>query len=148
MARRYSVTGTDTNTASTTILGITGGTGIRPLVYEVIIGPNSAPVDSYAEYVLQRTTAAGTSTAVTPQALESSDPAATTASGMAHTVEPTYTANAILLQLPVYSRSTMRWQTLPEFGLKVPATSANGLGILVTAVGTTQTVRCVMHFEE
>lgn len=148
MARRYSITGTDTNTASTTMLALTGGTGIRPLIYEVIIGPNSAPVDSYAEYAVQRTTAAGTSTAVTPQPLDSGDPAATTAAGMAHSAEPTYTANAILLHLPVYSRSTMRWQTLPEFGLKIPATAANGAGILVTAVGTAQTVRCVMHFEE
>lgn len=148
MARRYSITGTDTNTAATTMLGLTSTAAIRPIVYEIIIGLNSAPADSYAEYAVQRYTAAGTSTAVTPQALDSGDPAATATAGMAHSVEPTYTANAILLQCPVYSRSTFRWTTFPEFGLKLPATAANGVGLLVTAVGTAQAIRAVFHFEE
>lgn len=144
----YAISGSDTNTASTTILGLTGGTSIMPTVYDWIVYPDSAPTDTHVSYALRRTTAAGTSTAVTPQPLRSPAAAATTTAGKAHSVEPTYTSTADLVLMGGYSRSMLRWQTDPSYGLVVPPTASNGIGCLVTAVGTTQDVVVVIHFTE
>jgi hypothetical protein len=134
MARRYSIDGQDTNTASTTILELRSTTAIRPAVYDLISGSDATPADNAAEYNLQRTTTAGTSTSVTPQALDSGDPSATATAGEAHSAEPTYTANAVLLNYMHNQRATFRWVAAPDSEIKLPA-AANGLGILVVTIG-------------
>jgi len=144
----YAISGQDTNTASTTILGLTGGTSAIPLIYDWMIHPDSAPTDTHVSYALQRYTAAGTSTAVTPMPLKTPAPAATSTAGKAHTVEPTYTANAHLVMMGGYSRAMLRWQTDPQYGVSPPPTAANGIGSLVLAVGTAQTIEVVIHFVE
>lgn len=145
---RYSASGADTNSVNTTIFGITGSASVQPALYDILIGPSSAPTDTYAVYNLRRYTAAGTSTAVTPLALRPPAPAATSAVGYAHSAEPTYTAGADLLVIPLYSRATYRWQTDPEYGIFPTASANNGIGVLVTAVGTTQSITVTVHFQE
>jgi len=135
MPRRYSVVGQDTNTASTTMIGMTSTTAIRPEIYDVVVGSVASPADNAAEYYLQRHTAAGTSTSVTPQALDPGDPSATATAGKNHSVEPTYTANAILLVIPKNQRSTFRWVAREGSELKLPATAANGISVLSNAIG-------------
>lgn len=135
MARRYSISGTDTNTASTTQLGLTSTAAIRPMICDIIISSVATPADNAGEYFLQRFTAAGTSTAVTPQALDPGDPAATATAGVNHSAEPTYTASAILLRIATNQRATFRWVAAPGFELKLPATAANGVGLLANAIG-------------
>lgn len=135
MPRRYSVSGQDTNTASTTMIGITSTTAIRPEIYDVVIGSVASPADNAAEYYFQRYTAAGTSTAVTPQALDSGDPAATATAGKNHSAEPTYTAGAVLLVVAKNQRATFRFVCREGSEMKLPATAANGLGVLSNAVG-------------
>jgi len=149
MARRYSIDGQDTNTASTSILGLTSAATVRPMIYDLILGSDAAPADNAAEYVLQRYTAAGTATAVTPQALDPGDPSALASAGEAHTVEPTYTANAIMLQFATNQRATFRWVAAPGGEIKLPATAANGVGIKVIGIaGSAVNTNVCMHFEE
>ena len=149
MARRYSVSGTDTNTAATTQLGITSTAAVRPKIYDLIIGSVATPADNAGEYFLQRYTAAGTSTPVTPQALDSGDPAATATAGVNHSAEPTYTANAILLRPSTNQRATFRWVAAPGGELILPATAANGIGLLANAIGgSAVAMSYVLHYEE
>ncbi len=147
--RCYSVSGKDTNTANTTILGLTGATTIRPEIYDILVGPVSTPNDYAAHYVLQRYTAAGTSTSVTPTALDPGDPAATATAGKAHTAEPTYTANAILLEIPKNMRPTIRWVAQQGRNLKIPAVANNGIGFQCLAnFSSVYDESVVFHFEE
>ena len=149
MARRYSVDGQDTNTAATSILGLTSAATIRPKVYDLVLGSDATPADNAAEYVLQRYTAAGTVTAVTPKALDPGDPASLASAGEAHSAEPTYTADAIMLQFAVNQRATFRWVAAPGGEIVLPATAANGVGLQVIGIaGSAVNVNVMFHFEE
>ena len=149
MGRRYSIDGQDTNTATTTILGLTSASTVRPAVYDLISGSDATPADNAAEYNLQRYTAAGTSTGVTPQALDPNDPAALAAAGEAHSAEPTYTANAVLLNYAHNQRATFRWVAAPSGELKLPATAANGVGIQsITVAGSGVNMNATIHHVE
>lgn len=137
MIRCYSVVGDQNAAATVTILGITGGTSIRPSIYTIILGSAAAPADQANNLQIKRSTAAGTSTAFTPVALDSANPASVTVSGYNHTAEPTYTAGASLMSFSVNQQNTFKWETLPEYGMAVPATASNGLGLqFVVATGT------------
>lgn len=148
MARAYSIDGSDTNTDNTTILGLTSAATIRPRIYDIVVGARAAPADNACGYEFQRYTAAGTVTAVTPQALDPGDPASLAAAGEAHSVEPTYTANAILLYLSVNQRATFRWVATPGKELVLPATASNGVGMQADTPSTAFAVQSCWHFEE
>ena len=149
MARRYAIDGQDTNTAATSILGLTSPATIRPKIYDFMLGSDATRADNAAEYVLQRYTAAGTATAVTPKALDPGDPASLAAAGEAHSAEPTYTADAIMLQFALNQRATFRWVAAPGGEIVLPATAANGVGLQVIGIaGSAVNVNACMHFEE
>ncbi len=148
MARRYSVDGQDTNTDETTILGIVSATTIRPKIYDIMATGYGTPGDYQAKYVVNRITTAGTSTAVTPQALDPADPASLATCGYAHSGEPTYTANAVMLVIARNMRHPYRWVAIPGREIVLPATAANGVGVLVKEVSTAWTDNVCFHFEE
>lgn len=149
MARRYSVAAQDTNTAATSQVGVTSAATIRPKVYDLICGSDATPADNAAEYNLQRHTAAGTSTAFTPVALDPGDPVSLAASGFNHSVEPTYTANALLLEWAQNQRATFRWVAAPNSELVLPATAANGASVItVTVAGAAVNTNFQIYFEE
>ena len=149
MARRYSAVGSDTNTASTTMWSVTSATTIRPKIYEILIGSVATPADNAWEFLVGRTTAAGTSTAFTPVALDPGDPAATAAAGFNHSAEPTYTANASLLRIAGNQRAAVRWIAAPGGELVLPATAANGAGCLSNAIGGSAVVMSfTIYWEE
>lgn len=100
----------------------------RVRIYDVMVGSEGTAADNPFLHILQRTTAAGTSTPVTPQALDAADAAAAFTAGQAHSVEPTYTANAILLSISLNQRATFRWVASPGGELVIPATASNGVG--------------------
>ena len=148
MARNYSILGQDTNTANTTILGLTSATTVRPKVHYVQAG-SDATADNAVEYNLQRYTVAGTSTGVTPTALDPADPAALASAGQAHSVEPTYTAGALVLGIFKHQRSTFQFWASPGREIVLPATAANGVGVLsVTVGGSAYNEGVVIHYEE
>lgn len=97
--------------------------------YDLILGSEASAADNPFLYVLQRCTAAGTSTAVVPQPLDPADAATETDAGENHTIEPTYTAAAILLDIALNQRATFRWVAAPGSELVTPATASNGIGI-------------------
>jgi len=120
-------------TASTVAsLGTISADATRPRrfeIYDLIFGSEAAAADNPFLYVLQRCTAPGTSTAVVPQAVDPADAATEMDAGENHTVEPTYTAAAIILELPLNQRATFRWIADERGQLMAPATASNGYGI-------------------
>lgn len=149
MGRRYSIDGTQAVASPTdTVLGLTSTTAIRPAVYDVILGSNATPADNALNWLMERYTAAGTSTAVTPQALDPDDPAATASAGENHTAEPTYTADAVMLNISCNQRSTQRWVASPGGEIILPATANSGVGLEPVHPSFTGEVQATIHYEE
>ena len=135
MGRRYSITLSTVNTAGVTAAVLTSAATVRPAMYDLLIGCTATPADNAMNLDVKRFTAAGTTTAWTPIALDPADPASLTASGYTATVEPTYTANAVLLRIGVNQRATFRWVARDRSEILAPATAANGMGFISTAIG-------------
>lgn len=121
----------------------------RSRIYYISLGSEGTPADAAILWQAQRCTTAGTASAVTPQPLDPADAATETDANENHTVDPTLTANAILLSIPQNQRATVIWQTLPEFGLVIPATASNGIALRTPTVnGTLPVVTASVHFRE
>lgn len=140
-------------TASTTAsLGSMTSDSTRPrrlAVYDVMVGSEATPADAAILWTLRRCTAAGTSTGVTPQNLNPADATTEYDAGENHTIEPTYTAGAILLNIPTNQRSTFRWVAAPGGELVMPATAANGFGIETDTISTgTPVITATVHANE
>lgn len=121
----------------------------RLRTYDVIIGSEATPADAAILWTFRRCSAAGTSTGVTPQNL---DPASFTTeydAGENHTIEPTYTAGAILLNIALNQRATFRWVAAPGGELVMPATASNGFGIETDTISTgTPVITATVHSDE
>lgn len=149
MGRKYSVTGSRAVSSSLkTVLGLTSAATIRPRIYDVIFGTSGTPADNALNWLLQRFTAAGTSSAATPVNLDPADPSALASGGQNHTVEPTYTAGAVLLDIDANQRSTQRWVASPGSEFVLPATAANGAGMQTAHASYTGNVDMTLLYEE
>ena len=136
--------------SATASLGSVTADATRPRrgkLYDVIFGSEATPADNAFRYIVQRITAAGTSTAVTPQALDPADAATEMDSGENHTIEPTYTANAILLAVGLNQRATFRWVASPGGELVFPSTASNGLGVQ-TPTSSAVAITATLHVDE
>lgn len=127
---------------------LTSTTAIRPEIYELLLGSSATPADNALLWTMQRSTAAGTSTAYTPVALDPGDPACTATAGVTCTVEPTYTANAFLFNHALNQRASFRWISDPQGPLKLPATANNGAGLFVTHSSFTGNCDGTLYFRE
>ena len=138
-------------TASTTAsLGTVGADATRPRrgrFYDLIFGSEASPADNAFLYIVQRCTALGTSTAVTPSPIDPADAATESDAGENHTVEPTYTANLVLLSVALNQRATFRWVASPGGELVYPATASNGLGIQTTTASAVA-ISATVHYNE
>ena len=138
-------------TASTTAsLGTVVADATRPRRgkwYDVIFGCEATPADNAFRYIIQRCTAAGTSTSVTPSPLDPADAATESDAGENHTIEPTYTANLILLAVGLNQRATFRWVASPGGELVYPATASNGLGVQ-TPTSSAVAITATVHYNE
>jgi hypothetical protein len=127
-------------TASTTAsLGTLTADATRPRrlrVFDVILGSEATPADAAILWTFQRCSAAGTSTGVTPQNLDPGSSTTEYDAGENHTIEPTYTAGAILLNVPLNQRATFRWVAAPGAEWVMPATASNGFGIQTDTIST------------
>lgn len=130
------------------ILGITGTTAVEPSIFFFSLGSEATPADNTVIWYAQRTTAAGTATSVTPQNLGPGTTASTSSAGENHTVEPTYTSNAILFRLGLNQRSAHSVVLDPEGCLTVPATSNNGIAWYPQHASATGLMSMTMHFHE
>lgn len=120
----------------------------RMKVYDFTIGSEATPADNALVHTVQRCTAAGTATAVTPLPLDPADAATESDGGENHTIEPTYTADAILFKAAFNQRATYRWVAAPGGELVLPATASNGAGFFTTHASFTGLVNVCAHFEE
>ena len=129
--RRYGEVGTISAVATTfkTPLVLTASTSTRGAIYHFVLSTSGAAADGVLEWRLNRFTAAGTTTGVTPEELDSGDPVALLAAGSNATVEPTYTAGANVFDQGINQRATYTWIAIPGGELIIPATSANGIGV-------------------
>jgi hypothetical protein len=116
-------------------------------VYDLIFGSEASAADNPFLWRAARITAAGTSTAVTPQPLDPADAATEMDAGENHSAEPTYTAGAILLHVPLNQRATFRWVAAPGGELVAPATASSGIGI-ISLTGSAVAVTVQAHVEE
>ena len=146
---RYSVLMQRTASPTLSVGGIQApGAGMRRFeLYELVIGSEAAGADNPFLWQVQRSTTAGTSTAVTPLALNPADAAAVTVGGSNFTVDPTLTAAALPLSIPLNQRATFRWVAAPRGGIIVAATANAGLAIR-TPTSSAVAVTCTAHFEE
>ena len=138
---------TASTTASLGNVTAPGSSMRRAKIYFLQYGCEGDAADNEFLYTLQRCTTAGTRTSVTPQALDAADAACVTTAGENHTVEPTYTSGAILLNTPLNQRATYQWMAPPGGELVIPATANNGVGIQ-TPTATALAITAQIHFEE
>lgn len=138
-------------TASATLpvgsLGAPAASMRRVKLYELVCGSEAVAADNPFLWTVQRCTALGTSSAVTPIALDSGDAACVAVVGKNHTVDATQTAGAIVLSIPLNQRATFRWISKPEGEIIIPATASNGVAFntpTMSALAVTATV----HFSE
>jgi hypothetical protein len=150
MARKYTAVGKRAVINPTqTLLGITSNANVRPCIYYLLCGSLAVPVDFALEFLLQRFTAAGTSTGVTPTNSDPADPAPQAVCGQNHSAEPTYTSGQILIDIPMNSRATQTWVALDEEDqFKLPATAANGAGMQPIHTSFTGNATLTMKFED
>ena len=86
---------------------------------------------------------------MTPRPHDPADQAAVADGGENHTVEPTYTADLVMLNLPFHQRGTPRWIARHDRAMFVsPATDNEGFGLLCVVINTAFTVGATFQFEE
>lgn len=137
-------------TVRNTALTLAGNatTANRLWVYEVYVGNEGTPADLAGTYLVERCTALGTSTAVTPGKRDKADRASQAVAGENHTVEPTFTANEIMMEVPMNHRGTYRWVAPPGGELVAPATASDGFGIDSLHASATTLFRGGMYWVE
>lgn len=133
MARRFFAPGTiaAVSSAFKTTQVLTSAATVRPKIYSFVLSTLGAAADGVLEWIIQRFTVAGTTTAVTPRNIDPTDPSTAAASaGTNASAEPTYTANSSLFDQGLNQRATYTWNAWTEGAqLCAPATAANGIGI-------------------
>ena len=139
-------------TSNTTALTIASNatTANRNTVDEYIMTIQLTPSDSQISWTIQRCTVLGTNTAVTPAgADDGADRAAQALIGKNHTVEPTYTANAFIIEaMNINARATYRWVAAPGAAIITPATAASGIGFMALHASRTEDFGVQSHWFE
>lgn len=121
----------------------------RGRIYDLVFGSEATPADAALAWTVQRYTAKGTGTAVTPSALDPADAAFLGEATENSTIEPTYTANLVMLSVSLNQRATFRWVAAPGGELVYPATTANGFGIQTDVISTgTPAISATIHVDE
>jgi hypothetical protein len=104
-----------------------GGTPRRGFIYEFMLGSEATAADNPFLYSIQRETAGGTGTAVTPVSLDPADTVASNAVAQQNmTIEPTFPPT-LLVRLALNQRATFRWVAQPGSELVYPATQNSGI---------------------
>lgn len=111
-----------------TVLTLVASTSTRGRLKKATLSSDATPADNALAWILQRFTAGGTGSAVTPTPLDPGDAAAQLAAAENHTTEPTYTSAAILDEFAMNQRSLVERFYEEGFEPVVPATSGNGIG--------------------
>lgn len=154
MARRYTAVNGAGGVAivaspGRTALCICGVSTERAVIYYIEAGFDT-PADNAEEVIVGRITAIGSGgTTITPDPIDNQEIAANcVVTRDTVTTEPTYTAAKSAFDIFQNQRSPRIWQTIPEYGLKTPATAVNGYGIRAFHSAATPKFQATAHFEE
>jgi hypothetical protein len=133
-----------------TQLALTAATATltRAMIYDIMIGVPGTPADNYVEWDISRQTAAGTSTALTPNPLDGSIRAAGTVGSGNFTAEGTITATSSVFYIAVNQRASYRWVCAPGSELVIPATNLAGLALRAKSAAYTGAVGGQFYHEE
>lgn len=132
----FGASGSHAPTATTSPLVLTGSATLRSRLVSFRIGTTGAPSsDASVQVFVRQSTAAGTTTAVTPRPKNGVSVAGGTAGSNA-SAEPTYTAGEPMLDICFNPRTFGQWNGYnPDAELCFLAVSANGLGFQTQAAG-------------
>ncbi|HEY8623652.1 MAG TPA: hypothetical protein VIM74_07275 [Casimicrobiaceae bacterium] len=133
---KYTAAGFIAAAATKTPLILTGTAAQRGWISYFRLSATGTPAtDVNAEVQVRRSTAAGTSTAYTPIAIDLADPAAVVIAGVNATIEPTYSAGFID-DVFFNPRAVVPWSAYDQASeLVIPATAAAGIGFQCAAAG-------------
>jgi hypothetical protein len=121
----------------------------RALVYDFMVGTNGTPADNYMEFNLERQTADGTATAITPNPLDTTHRAAGTVAAANATAEGTIAAlTSSLFYIGLNQRASYRWVAAPGSELVIPATNLFGIAFRAQSGAYTGTATAQAYFEE
>lgn len=149
--------GTQQNLAATfkTQLTLSAATGAATLkrgwIYEWEVGADGLPnaADCAIIYDWSRQTAAGTSTAATPNPLDPADTAAGLVGSVNFTAEGTITAASSLMAVALNQRNSQRWIARDEkSAMIIPATNLAGIAARALSSTYASTVLVNQHFAE
>lgn len=120
------------STAYKSLLALTAATATLTSaeIYEISVGADGTPAENVVQYDLSRQTAVGTSTAVTPNPLNTAKRAAGTVGSANFTAEGTITAASSVWDMALNQRASFRWVAYgPESELVIPATNLAGFAL-------------------
>lgn len=118
-------------------------------MYEIEVGADGTPADNVVIYDLSRQTAAGTSTAVTPNSLNGAKRASGTVGSANFTAEGTITANSHVWEMALNQRASFRWVAYgPDSELIIPATNLAGFALRARSPAYTGTAVGGMKYRE
>jgi hypothetical protein len=135
----YQVMGSSGGSSVKTVvsMGVAASSPQRAAVSSAYMGGTTVASAAFI-WALQRLTAAGTGTSFTPTQDDPADAASTCTGQIALSVDPTLTANAFELWVPLYQNNSFRWVAENDRQRKmVPATASNGMALIVTVATTT-----------
>ena len=140
----------DTSTAFLTALEIEGSANHRPAIIYVSFSCGDDAIDFQINWQIQRLTAVGTTTDITPTPLggEITAVAAITNAGSNATIEPTLTANEFLMDINVNTRSFQQWYAQPGREMYTEQAAGNGLAVGTLHASSTAAVVTTVHFVE
>ena len=148
MARNYYANGFCTAGANKTALELVTTTAVRPKIYEIMVGCSAAPASQAALWQMQRHTASGTGTALTPVKVEPADPAALITCETNHSAEPTYTAADIPWELALNQQATFDWKANPGREITLAASATAGAGVKTSTSTGTAIHQASVYWEE
>ncbi len=146
--RKFSCIGIDNAAAApNTMINLTGSATCRPRIYEFDVGSVVTPADQTCTIVINRSTTAGTGTAVVPGPLDNQEFGAATTALQTLSAEPT-NAGVFLWQMPLNQRASWRWVAAPDSEFIGAATTNNGLLLKRSAQTATYALTGTIFFFE
>lgn len=153
----YSITGQQNavGTGYKTALSLTAaasGTIRRGKVFDINVSQSGAPAstDTNIQFDMSRQTAAGTSTAYTPNPNDPADAAFSGLAAVNYTVEGTVTANSSVFNIGLNQRAPYRWQTYLGSGAELvyPQSASAGFALRALSAGYTGAAGGTVYVQE
>ena len=141
-ARTYRVPFANTPAAASStvpVLGLNGASTVRLRLYDMTYGSDTTPANAAAQFQIVRiTTALGSGTAITPRPDDTADPASTTTAMQGPSIAaPTITANSSVYENGWPQLNNIRHPFQEGYEVVAPATSNNGLALIVPVINGT-----------